>query len=193
MSDAKPICRYPVPEISDLPDDIRERILAVQEQSGFVPNVFLVLARRPREFRAFVAQHDAILENPDSKLTPAEREMIIVAVSSENNCMYCVVVHGGILRVRAKNSKLSDQITANYRKSDITPKQKAMIDFALKVNNHSHAIEEPDFLELEAHGWDREDAWDIAGTAAFFASSNRLANTISIRPNDEFYGLGRHY
>ena len=193
MSDAKPVCRYPVPELEELPDDIRDRILAVQEQSGFVPNVFLALARRPREFRAFVEQHDAIVENPDSRLTMAEREMIVVAVSSENHCMYCVVAHGGILRVRAKSSTISDQITANYRKADITAKQRAMLDFALKVNARSHEIEESDFADLEAHGWDREDAWDIVSIAAFFALSNRLANTVSIRPNDEFYRLGRHY
>ncbi|MEK0084165.1 peroxidase-related enzyme [Benzoatithermus flavus] len=184
------ISRFPVPTLSELPGDIRERILAVQEKSGFVPNVFLALARRPDEFRAFFAYHDALMEKPGG-LSKAEREMIVVATSSANQCQYCVVAHGAILRIRAKNPFLADQIAINYRKADITPRQRAMLDFAMKVALHSHTIEEEDVRALEAHGFGREDVWDIAAIAAFFAMSNRLANAIDLRPNGAFYGLGR--
>ncbi len=184
------ISRYPVPELKDLPEDIRARILAVQEKSGFVPNVFLTLAHRPDEFRAFFAYHDALMEK-DSGLTKAEREMIVVATSGANQCHYCVVAHGAILRIRAKNPRLADQVAINYRKADITPRQKAMLDFALKVANEAYAIDDADFESLRAHGFSDEDIWDIGAVAAFFALSNRMANMIGMRPNDEFYLLGR--
>ncbi len=184
------ISRFPVPEIKDLPDDIRERVLAVQEKSGFVPNVFLVLAHRPDEFRAFFAYHDALMDKKGN-LTKAEREMIVVATSNANQCQYCVVAHGAILRIRAKNPLVADQVAVNYRKADITPKQKAMIDFAMKVSAQAYAVDEQDFATLKQHGFDMDDIWDIAGIAAFFGLSNRMANVTSMRPNDEFYALGR--
>jgi uncharacterized peroxidase-related enzyme len=189
-ANARPISRYPVPELKDLANDIRDRILAVQEKSGFVPNVFLTLAHRPDEFRAFFAYHDALMEK-DSGLTKAEREMIVVATSGANQCHYCVVAHGAILRIRAKNPLLADQVAINYRKADITPRQKAMLDFALKVATASHSIDEADFDALRAHGFTEEDIWDIGAVAAFFALSNRMANMIGMRPNEEFYLLGR--
>jgi len=185
-----PISRFPVPEIADLPEDIRSRILAVQEKSGFVPNVFLVLARRPDEFRAFFAYHDALMDKPGG-LTKAEREMIVVATSNANQCQYCVIAHGAILRIRAKNPLIADQIAINYRKADITPRQRAMLDFAMKVALEAHAVGDTDIAALSAHGFGEEDVWDIAAIAAFFAMSNRLANVSSMRPNDEFYLLGR--
>ncbi len=185
-----PVSRYPVPELKDLPDDIRSRIVAVQEKSGFVPNVFLTLAHRPDEFRAFFAYHDALMEK-DGGLTKAEREMIVVATSGANGCQYCVVAHGAILRVRAKNPRVADQVAVNYRKAEITPKQRAMLDFAMKVATASHAIDDDDFSALRAAGFPDEDIWDIGAIAAFFALSNRMANMISMRPNDEFYLLGR--
>ena len=185
-----PISRFPVPEIRDLPDDIRERILAVQEKSGFVPNVFLVLAHRPDEFRAFFAYHDALMEKRGN-LTKAEREMIVVATSNANQCQYCVIAHGAILRIRAKNPLLADQVAVNYRKADITPRQKALLDFAMKVSAQAYAVDEQDFENLQQQGFDREDAWDIAAIAAFFGLSNRMANVTNMRPNDEFYALGR--
>ena len=184
------ISRFPVPALEDLPDDIRERILAVQEKSGFVPNVFLVLAHRPDEFRAFFAYHDALMEK-NGNLSKAEREMIVVATSNANQCQYCVVAHGAILRIRAKNALVADQVAINYRKADITPRQKAMLDFAMKVSAQAHAVDEQDFEDLKQHGFDLDDAWDIAGIAAFFGLSNRMANVTSMRPNDEFYSLGR--
>ncbi len=184
------ISRYPVPEIADLPEDIKERILAVQEKAGFVPNVFLVLAHRPDEFRAFFAFHDALMEK-ESGLSKAEREMIVVATSNDNQCQYCVVAHGAILRVRAKNTLIADQVAVNYRKADITARQKAMLDFALKVSNDSKSIGEEDFSTLRGHGFSDEDIWDIAGITAFFGLSNRMANFTSMRPNDEFYVFGR--
>jgi 4-carboxymuconolactone decarboxylase len=184
------ISRFPVPEIKDLPEDIRTRILAVQEKSGFVPNVFLVLAHRPDEFRAFFAYHDALMEKKGN-LTKAEREMIVVATSNANQCQYCVVAHGAILRIRAKNPLVADQVAVNYRKADITPRQKAMLDFAMKVSTQAHAVGDEDFETLQRHGFDMDDAWDIAGIAAFFGLSNRMANVTSMRPNDEFYTLGR--
>ena len=185
-----PISRFPPPELADLPQDIRERIAGVQEKSGFVPNVFLALARRPDEFRAFFAYHDALMEKPGG-LSKAEREMIVVATSGLNQCQYCVVAHGAILRIRAKNPFVADQVAINHRKADLEPRQKAMLDFAVKVAERSHAIDDKDYAELKSHGFSDDDAWDIAAIAAMFAMSNRLANAFSIRPNDEFYVMGR--
>jgi uncharacterized peroxidase-related enzyme len=185
-----PISRFPVPDLATLPEDVRARILAVQEKSGFVPNVFLVLAHRPDEFRAFFAYHDALMEK-DGGLSKAEREMIVVATSGANGCQYCVVAHGAILRIRAKDPRVADQVAINYRKADITPRQTAMLDFAMQVALASHTVGEAEFAALRAHGFSDEDAWDIAAIAAFFAMSNRLANTTGMRPNDEFYLLGR--
>ncbi|RWO06376.1 MAG: alkylhydroperoxidase [Mesorhizobium sp.] len=187
---APAISRFPVPEIASLPDDIRERILAVQEKSGFVPNVFLVLAYRPDEFRAFFAYHDALMDKP-GPITKAEREMIVVATSNANQCQYCVVAHGAILRIRAKNPLIADQVATNYRKADITPRQMAMLDFAMKVSARAYEVGDADIAGLKIHGFTDEDAWDIAAIAAFFAMSNRLANVTSMRPNDEFYAMGR--
>jgi len=185
-----PISRYPVPELGSLPEDMRARILAVQEKSGFVPNVFLALAHRPDEFRAFFAYHDALMDKPGG-LTKAEREMIVVATSGANQCLYCVVAHGAILRVRAKNALIADQVATNYRKADLAPRQRAMLDFAMKVSREAESVSEADFDALRAHGFTDEDAWDIGAIAAFFALSNRMANLVSMRPNDEFYALGR--
>lgn len=185
-----PISRYPIPELTDLPDDIRDKILAVQEKAGFVPNVFLTLAHRPDEFRAFFAYHDALLEK-NSGLSKAEMEMIVVATSNENHCQYCVVAHGAILRIRAKNPLIADQIAVNYHKADITPRQEAMLDFAMKVSKDSGAILESDFEILRQHDFSNEDIWDIAGITAFFGLSNRMANFTSMRPNDEFFSMGR--
>jgi uncharacterized peroxidase-related enzyme len=185
-----PISRFPVPDLKDLPDDIRARILAVQEKSGFVPNVFLALAHRPDEFRAFFAYHDALMDKPGG-LTKAEREMIVVATSGANFCQYCVVAHGAILRIRAKNPLVADQVAINYRKADITPRQKAMLDFAMKVALEAHTLGDADYAALRDHGFSAADAWDIGAIAAFFAMSNRIANLSSLRPNDEFYALGR--
>jgi uncharacterized peroxidase-related enzyme len=184
------ISRFPVPSLEALPPDLRSRILAVQEKAGFVPNVFLALAHRPDEFRAFFAYHDALMEKA-SGLTKAEREMIVVATSGANQCQYCVVAHGAILRVRAKNPLLADQVAVNYRKADITPRQRAMLDFAMKVSQRSHEIADEDFPPLRAHGFSDEDIWDIAAISAFFALSNRMANMLNMRPNDEFYLMGR--
>ncbi len=189
-SSVRPISRWPVPQIADLPDDIRARIAEVQEKAGFVPNVFLTLAHRPDEFRAFFAYHDALMLR-DSGLTKGEREMIVVATSGANDCVYCVVAHGAILRVYEKNPLIADQVAVNYRKADITPRQRAMLAFALKVATDSASIEQADFEPLRAHGFSDEDIWDIGAIAAFFALSNRMANMISMRPNDEFYLLGR--
>ncbi len=185
-----PISRFEPPRLDDLPADIAERIAAVQEKSGFVPNVFLALARRPDEFRAFFAYHDALMEKPGG-LTKAEREMIVVATSGLNDCGYCVVAHGAILRIRAKNPLIADQVAINYRKADITPRQRAMLDFAMKVAERSHAVDDADYAMLNAQGFTDDEAWDIAAIAAFFAMSNRLANAFSIRPNEEFYAMGR--
>lgn len=190
MSATFNISRFPVPELKDLPQDVRTRILTVQEKSGFVPNVFLVLAYRPDEFRAFFAYHDALMEKKGN-LTKAEREMIVVATSNANQCQYCVVAHGAILRVRAKNPLIADQVAVNYRKADITPRQKAMLEFAMKVSTQSFAVADADFAALRDHGFDMDDIWDIAGIAAFFGLSNRMANVTSMRPNDEFFKLGR--
>ncbi|MDK3019600.1 peroxidase-related enzyme [Pseudodonghicola flavimaris] len=185
-----PISRFPVPALDEMPEDIRNRILAVQEKSGFIPNVFLVLAHRPDEFRAFFAYHDALMDKPGN-LTKAEREMIVVATSNANQCQYCVVAHGAILRIRAKNPQIADQVAVNYRKADITPRQRAMLDFAMKVSQEAHQVGEADFDTLAGHGFEPEDVWDIAGIAAFFGLSNRMANVTSMRPNDEFYAMGR--
>ena len=185
-----PISRYPVPELKDLPEDIRARILDVQEKSGFIPNVFLALAHRPAEWRAFFAFHDALMEK-DSGLTKAEREMIVVATSNANSCHYCVVAHGAILRIRAKNPLVADQVAINHRKADITPRQKAMLDFAMKVALDSGAINDADFTALHGHGFNDEDIWDIGAVAAFFALSNRMANLTAMRANDQFYLMGR--
>ena len=184
------ISRFPVPELKDLPTDVRERILAVQEKSGFVPNVFLALAHRPDEFRAFFAYHDALMEK-EGGLSKAEREMIVVATSGANHCQYCVVAHGAILRIRAKNPLIADQVAVNYRKADLTPRQRAMLDFAMKVALASDEVSESDYEALDKAGFTREEAWDIGAIAAFFALSNRLANMSNMRPNDEFYLLGR--
>ena len=184
------ISRFPIPDLNALPEDIKERILAVQEKSGFIPNVFLALAHRPDEWRAFFAHHDALMER-DSSLTKAEREMIVVTTSGANGCPYCVVAHGAILRIRAKNPLLADQVAINHRKADITPRQQAMLDFALKVCRNSEEIVEEDLEALRAEGFDDDAIWDIGAIAAFFAQSNRLANLSSMRPNDEFYTLGR--
>jgi len=189
MSSA-PISRFPVPRLEELPDDIRRRILEVQEKSGFVPNVFLALAHRPDEWRAFFAYHDALMEK-ESGLSKAEREMIVVATSAANDCQYCVVAHGAILRIRAKNPLLADQVAVNYRKADITPRQRAMLDFAMKVAAGAGEVEEADFEPLRAQGFSGEDIWDIGAIAAFFALSNRMANMTAMRPNEDFYLLGR--
>ncbi len=190
MSATPSISRYPVPTLAELPEDIRGRILAVQEKSGFVPNVFLALAHRPAEFRAFFAYHDALMEK-DSGLSKAERERIVVATSNANQCQYCVVAHGAILRIRARNPLVADQVAVNYRKADITPRQRAMLDFALKVSQEAYAIADADFAALRGHGFNDEDIWDIGAISAFFGLSNRMANLTDMRPNDEFYLLGR--
>ena len=185
-----PVSRFPVPSLADMPADIRHRIEAVQEKSGFIPNVFLVLAHRPEEFRAFFAYHDALMDKPGN-LTKAEREMIVVATSNVNQCQYCVVAHGAILRIRAKDPLIADQVAINYRKADIADRQKAMIDFAMKVSQSAQLVGDADIETLKTHGFDEEDAWDIAAIAAFFGMSNRLANVTSMRPNREFYSMGR--
>ena len=185
-----PISRFPVPALGELPEDVRNRILAVQEKAGFVPNVFLTLAHRPDEFRAFFAYHDALMEK-ESGVSKAEREMIVVATSGANQCQYCVVAHGAILRVRARNPFIADQVAVNYRKADLTPRQRAMLEFALKVALRSAEVGEADLAALREHGFTDENIWDIGAVAAFFAMSNRLANMSSMRPNDEFFVMGR--
>ncbi len=185
------ISRYPVPELADLPEDMRSRILDVQAKAGFVPNVFLALAHRPAEWRAFMAYHDALLLKDTGTLTKGDREMIIVATSAANQCLYCVVAHGAILRVYEKKPLVADQVAVNYRKADITPRQRAMLDFAMKTCNASHTIEDADFAALRAHGFSDDDAWDIGAITAFFGLSNRLANLSGMRPNDEFFLMGR--
>jgi uncharacterized peroxidase-related enzyme len=185
-----PISRYPVPDPQDWPEDIRARILDVQEKAGFVPNVFLTLAYRPDEFRAFFAYHDALMLK-EGGLSKGEREMIVVATSAVNDCLYCVIAHGAILRIYEKNALVADQVAVNHRKADITPRQKAMLDFALKVCVEAGRIDSSDFESLHAHGFNDEDIWDIAAITAFFGLSNRMANVISMRPNEEFYLMGR--
>lgn len=187
---SKPISRFPAPDVLDLPDDLRARVLAVQEKSGFIPNVFLALAHRPAEARAFFDYHDALMDK-DGGLTKAEREMIVVATSAANHCLYCVVAHGAILRIRARSATVADQVAVNYRKADITPRQTAMLDFAMKVSQASHTVGEADFATLATHGFTDEDAWDIGAIAAFFALSNRMANLTAMRPNEAFFGMGR--
>ncbi|MEK8052049.1 peroxidase-related enzyme [Ideonella sp. DXS22W] len=183
--------RYPAPALADVPDDIRERILAVQEKAGFVPNVFLALARRPAEWRAFFAYHDALMLKETGSLTKGEREMIVTATSGANHCLYCVVAHGAILRIYEKKPLVADQVAINHRKADIPPRQRAMLDFAMKVCLQSHEVGEADFQALYPHGFDDEDIWDITAITAFFGLSNRMANVTGMRPNDEFYLMGR--
>ncbi len=193
MSDSKSnkgISRFSVPELNELPDDLRALILAVQEKTGFIPNVFLTLAHRPDECRAFFAMHDALMLRKGN-LTKAEKEMIVVTVSGGNECHYCVVAHGAILRIVAKNSLLADQLAINYRKADITPRQRAMLDFAVKVSQASGTVDDEDFARLHGHGFDDEDIWDIGAISAFFCLSNRMANLTSMRPNEEFYAMAR--
>jgi uncharacterized peroxidase-related enzyme len=188
--------RYPAPALLDLPDDIKAKVLEVQEKAGFVPNVFLALARRPAEWRAFFAYHDAIMlkeasGNPNGSLTKGEREMIVTATSAANQCLYCVVAHGALLRIYEKQPLLADQVAVNWRKADLTPRQRAMLGFAMKVCQQSGALEDADFEALQAHGFDDEDAWDIAAITAFFGLSNRMASFSGMQPNPEFYLMGR--
>ena len=185
-----PISRFPVPDITELPDDIKERIMIVQEKAGFVPNVFLALAHRPDEFRAFFAYHDTLMEK-DSGLTKGEREMIVVATSGINQCIYCVVAHGAVLRIREKNPLLADQVATNYRKADISSRQKTMLDFAVKVSSSANEVSDADIEMMKEHDFSDEDIWDIGAIAAFFSLSNRMANLTNMRPNDEFYLMGR--
>jgi len=187
---SRPISRFPVPALAGVPDDVRRKILEVQEKAGFVPNVFLAFAHRPAEFRAFFAYHDALLLR-ESGLTKGDKEMIIVATSGVNHCLYCVVAHGALLRIYEKNPLVADQVATNPLKADITPRQRTMLDFALKVTSESHRIGDADFAALREHGFSDDDAWDIAGIAALFGLSNRIANVSAIRPNDEFYLMGR--
>jgi uncharacterized peroxidase-related enzyme len=183
--------RFPQPDLNSLPADIQAKILEVQEKSGFIPNVFLTLARRPLEWRAFFAYHDALMLREESSLTKGDREMIVTTTSAANHCLYCVVAHGAILRIYEKKPMVADQVAVNYRKADITPRQRAMLDFAMKVCTDSHTVCEDDFAALHAHGFDDEDIWDIAGITAFFGLSNRVANVTGMAPNPEFYNLGR--
>ncbi|MEK7344746.1 MAG: peroxidase-related enzyme [Pseudomonadota bacterium] len=187
--------RYPAPEIKDLPDDIRAKVLEVQEKAGFVPHVFLAFARRPAEWRAFFAYHDALMlpesVGRESGLSKGEREMIVTATSAANHCLYCVVAHGAILRIYEKNPEVADQVAINHRKADISPRHRAMLDFALKVCQHSDEVEDADFAALHAHGFGDEDIWDIAAITAFFGLSNRMASFSGMLPNPEFYLMGR--
>jgi uncharacterized peroxidase-related enzyme len=185
-----PISKYPVPKLEDLPEDIRAKMLEVQRKAGFIPNVFLTLAHRPDEFRAFFAYHDALMLK-ESGLSKAEREMIVVATSGLNHCPYCVIAHGAILRIYAKNPLIADQVAVHHRKADITPRQKAMLDFACKLARTPELMIEADYAELRGHGFSEEDIWDIGGITAFFALSNRMAHLIDMRSNDEFHMLGR--
>ena len=186
----KPISRYPIPDIETLPTDIKEKIQEVQEKSGFVPNVFLTLAYRPDEFRAFFSYYAALMDK-DTGLSQAEQEMIIVATSNDNGCQYCVIAHGAVLRLRAKNPLIADQVAVNYRKADLSPRERAMIEFAMKVSQDSRSINDDDFVKLREYNFSDDDIWDIAGITAFFGLSNRMANFTSMRPNDEFFTLGR--
>jgi uncharacterized peroxidase-related enzyme len=188
---AAPVSRYPVPTLENLPEDIRARVLEVQAKAGFVPNVFLALAHRPAEWRAFVAYHDALMLKEGGHLSKGDREMIVVATSAANECLYCVVAHGAILRIYEKKPLVADQVAINWRKADITPRQRAMLAFAMKVCQRSHEIDDADFAALREHGFDEEDAWNIAAITAFFGMSNRLANATGMKPNDEFYLMGR--
>ena len=183
--------RYPYPDINTLPEDIRARIVQVQEKAGFVPHVFLAFARRPAEWRAFFAYHDALMLKEEGSLTKGEREMIVTATSAANQCLYCVVAHGALLRIYEKQPLLADQVAINYRKADITPRQRAMLDFAMRVSQSSHDVDGADFAALHLHGFDDEDIWDIAAITAFFGLSNRMASFSGMLPNPEFYGMGR--
>jgi uncharacterized peroxidase-related enzyme len=183
--------RYPFPDLNALPEDIRTKVLEVQEKAGFIPNVFLALARRPAEWRAFFAYHDALMLKEDGHLSKGDREMIVTATSAANNCLYCVVAHGAILRIYEKKPLVADQVAVNFLKADITPRQKAMLDFAMKVCQHSEQIQDQDFAALHAHGFDDEDIWDIAAITAFFGLSNRMASFSNMMPNPEFYLMGR--
>ena len=185
------ISRFPVPDFGDLPEDIQQRFTEVQEKAGFVPNIFLTLARRPAEFRAFFAYHDSLMEKETPGLSMAEREMIVVATSARNQCQYCVIAHGAILRIRAKNPYIADQLAANYRKADISERQRAMLDFALKVSRHAETVDESDYQRLNALDFDDEDIWDIGAISAFFGLSNRIVNLSSMRTNPEFFLMGR--
>jgi len=183
--------RYPLPDLNALPEDIRAKVMEVQEKAGFIPNVFLALARRPAEWRAFFAYHDALMLKEDGHLTKGDREMIVTTTSAANNCLYCVVAHGAILRIYEKKPLVADQVAVNYLKADITPRQKAMLDFAMKVCQHSDQIQDQDFAALHAYGFDDEDIWDIAAITAFFGLSNRMASFSNMMPNPEFYVMGR--
>jgi len=185
------MARYPLPDLNTLPEDLKARILEVQEKSGFIPNVFLALARRPEEWRAFFAYHDALMLKEGGHLSKGDREMIVTATSAANQCLYCVVAHGAILRIYEKKPLVADQVSVNHRKADITPRQRAMLDFALKVCQRSHEVDDADFEALHAHGFDDEDIWDITAITAFFGLSNRMANVTGMAPNAEFYLLGR--
>jgi len=184
------ISRYPVPELSDFPEDIKRRVMAVQEKAGFVPNVFLAMGHRPDELRAFMDYHDALM-NKEGGLSQAEREMIIVTTSNDNGCLYCVVAHGAVLRIRAKNALVADQVAINYLKADISARQKDMLTFALKISNNAQATSDDDFAVLQSHGFSDEDIWDIAAITAFFGLSNRMVNFASMQPNQEFYNMAR--
>ena len=184
------ISRFPVPKLEDLPEDLRSRIAKVQEKAGFVPNVFLALAHRPDECRAFFDYHDALMLRKGG-LTKAEKEMIVVATSSANHCTYCIVAHGAILRVVSKRPLIADQVAANYLKADLSAREKAILDFAMKVAEESHKVEEQDFARLREHALDDEDIWDVGAIAAFFALSNRMANLSAMRPNEQFFTMGR--
>ncbi len=187
----KPVSRFPIPDLAELPDDIRQSIVEVEKKAGFIPNIFLALAHRPAEFRAFFAYHDAIMEKETPGLSMAEREMIVVATSARNECQYCVIAHGAILRIRAKNPLIADQLATNYRKADISLRQKIMLDYALKVSRRAEQISEEDYQLLNEHGFDDDDIWDIGTISAFFGLSNRIVNMSSMRTNDEFYLMGR--
>lgn len=188
--------RYPAPQLKDLPDDIRAKVLEVQDKAGFIPNVFLAFARRPAEWRAFFAYHDALMlpdeaSMKDRTLTKGDREMIVTATSAANKCLYCVVAHGALLRIYEKKPLVADQVAVNYRKADITPRQMAMLDFAMTVCLDSDDIDEDDFVALAGHGFTNEDVWDIAAITAFFGLSNRMASFAGMMPNPEFYLMGR--
>jgi uncharacterized peroxidase-related enzyme len=187
----KPVSRYPIPKLSDLPEDIRQKIEEVSSKAGFIPNIFLALAHRPDEFRAFFMYHDAIMEKETPGLSKAEREMIVVATSARNECQYCVIAHGAILRIRAKNPLIADQLASNYRKADITKRQQVMLDYALKVSQNAQAVNDADIQLLSEYGFDQDDIWDIGSISAFFGLSNRLVNMSSMRTNEEFYLMGR--
>ena len=186
----KEISRYPVPNLNNLPEDLKEFVIGINEKTGFIPNVFLALANRPQELRAFIAYHDALMEREDG-LSKAEREMIVVATSSNNNCLYCVVAHGAILRIRAKDPLIADQIATNYKKAGLSKRERAMVSFAIKVSIESHSVDDSDCELLRSHGFSNDDIWDIAAITAFFGMSNRMANFLSIQPNNEFYLMGR--